>query len=137
MELKDKRIFIVEDNIGNRAIAQMLLEQHGARIQFNRWGEGVAQNLKDFLPVDLIILDLMLPRGITGFDIFGDIREIPEFAGIPIIAVSAADPSTAIPEAQERGFNGFISKPIDFQLFPRQIARIIAGEEIWHTHSQA
>ena len=31
MHLKDKRIFIVEDNLENKAIAQMLLEHAGRR----------------------------------------------------------------------------------------------------------
>jgi hypothetical protein len=39
----------------------------------------------------------------------------------------------AIPEAQQRGFNGFIGKPIELTLFPKQIVTVIGGAEVWYT----
>jgi len=47
------------------------------------------------------------------------------------VAVSAMDPSVAIPQARQKGFSGFIAKPIDNRLFPQQIAQIIEGEQVW------
>jgi DNA-binding NarL/FixJ family response regulator len=84
---------------------------------------------------DLIILDLMLSRGISGFDIFQEIRTMPEYDQVPIIAVSASEPAVAIPKARKLGFSGFISKPVDEELFANQIERVIAGELIWHDGS--
>ena len=130
--LQGKRIFIIEDNLSNRAVAQILLEQHGAVTAIDRWGQEAVQRLQEFTPVDIILMDLMLPGGITGFDVFDEIRRYPEFDQIPVVAVSAADAALAIPEAQKRGFAGFISKPLDFNLFPQQIARMIEGEKIWY-----
>lgn len=130
--LKGKRIFIIEDNIANRAITQMLLEQHGARVAIDRWGMDALEKLKKFAPVDLIILDLMFPGGVSGYDIFEQIRGDESFADVPIVAVSAADPSTAIPETQARGFTGFISKPLEFGLFVQQIVQVLDGEAVWH-----
>ncbi|MCC6974929.1 MAG: response regulator [Anaerolineae bacterium] len=132
MKLKNKRIFMLEDNVANRAITQMLLEQHGAQVAFERWGTDTVKRLHDFMPVDLIILDLMLPNQITGYEVFTKIRQQHEFDGIPIIALSASNPSEAIPLTRQYGFNGFISKPVDYDLFPRQIADILSGETIWH-----
>lgn len=136
MLLKGKRIFIVEDNLENRAIAQMLLEKNGAKTAIERWGTDVTERMQRFMPIDLIILDLMFPGNVTGYDIFEEIRHHAEYKDIPIIAVSAADASIAIPETQRRGFSGFISKPIDFTLFPKQIARVLDGEAIWYTSEQ-
>jgi len=81
--------------------------------------------------VDLIVLDLMLAEGVTGFDLFDQIRGIEKYAAVPIIAVSAMDPSIAIPKLRKQGFSGFIAKPIDNVQFPRQLACIIAGETVW------
>jgi CheY-like chemotaxis protein len=80
---------------------------------------------------DLIILDLMLKDGVSGFDVFQRIREMPQYAQIPIVAVSASDSAVALPRARALGFSGYISKPIDEALFPKQIAQIIAGEQVW------
>lgn len=131
MSLQHKRIFLVEDNIGNLTITKTLLESHGALVATHRSGHDVLPHLRNFLPVDLIILDLMLPSGVTGYDIFSSIRNQPEFGDVPIIAMSVIDRSKVIPEAKRRGFSGYISKPINFAEFPKQIIDIIAGEHIW------
>ncbi|MEO0561956.1 MAG: response regulator [Chloroflexota bacterium] len=131
MNLKNTRIFLVEDNIGNQAITKTLLESHGAIIGIHRTGQNVISHLKSFAPVDLIILDLMLPNGVTGYDIFSDIRSEHEYDDIPIIAMSVIDRSRVVPQAKRRGFSAFISKPIRYHEFPDQIARILDGESIW------
>lgn len=136
MTLKGKHVFIVEDNIENRVVFQMILIKHGAFVEFERWGRDAIRRIKDSFKIDLIILDLMLKQGVSGFDIYDEIRAMPEFADIPIIAVSAMDPSVAMPKARAKGFNGFIAKPVDSHLFPVQIARILEGEQVWHAGEQ-
>ena len=75
MRLKDKRIFIVEDNVENRIIYHMILVREGALFEFERWGNTAVQKLQNFKPVDLIILDLMLSARTTGFTVFDEIRQ--------------------------------------------------------------
>ena len=136
MYLENKRIFVVEDNVGSRTIMELLFEQHGATAIFTQWDSETITRLRDFAPVDLIILDLMLPDGITGYNVFDVLHDLAEFESVPILAVSAAYPATAIPEAQTRGFSGFIGKPIHYNTFPKQVARVIAGEKIWQSDFQ-
>ena len=133
MLLKGKRIFLVEDNLSNKTIMQMLLEQDGAKVSFDRWGAEALEKLLAALPLDAILLDLMLPGQVSGFDIFQKLRRIDSFHGIPIVAVSAADASVVIPRAQELGFSGFISKPIDFVRFTKQVKAIVDGQTLWIT----
>jgi CheY-like chemotaxis protein len=131
--LKDKRIFITEDNVVNRSVMQLILETEGAVIAFERWGTETEKRLRDFAPIDLIILDLMLPGEISGLDVFDNIRAIPEFTAIPIIAVSAKETDIAITETRAKGFNGFIGKPINRFKFAKQIAAVMNGESLWET----
>ena len=131
--LKDKRIFLTEDNVNNRSIMELLLQQQGAKIGFERWGTDTIKKLEQFAPVDIILLDLMFPRGISGFDIFTEIREHKVFNDVPIVAVSASDPFEAIPRAKAIGFAGYIAKPIDFERFPRQLMSILDNEPVWDT----
>lgn len=132
MSLKNKRIFIVEDNWQNRVVYQMVLIRHEALVYFEAWGANTINSLKKTSHVDVIVLDLTLGQGISGFDLFDQIRALPNLASVPIVAVSAMDPAIAIPEARSKGFAGFIAKPIDIHMFPQQIATIIAGEPVWH-----
>lgn len=133
MLLRGKRIFIIEDNIHNRLVYNMALTGQGASIYFDPHGRDPEWRLRAMRDADLIILDLMLWRGQSGFDLFDEIRNQPEIRAIPIIAVSAAEPAVAVPKARQMGFSGFIAKPIDDEHFAEQIARVIAGEEIWYT----
>jgi CheY-like chemotaxis protein len=137
MLLRDKRIFIVEDNLQNRIVFQMALVRHGAYVDFERWGRDALFRLNSMSRVELIILDLMLAEGISGFDIYDQIRAFPKYADVPIIAVSAMEPSVAIPKARAKGFSGFIAKPINVDLFPQHLAQIIAGELVWYTGERA
>ena len=132
MLLYGKLIFIVEDNSQNRVIYQIMMVRNGARVEFDRWGRGTLSRMRSLSKIDVIIMDLMLPNGDSGYAIFEEIRQDPGFDDVPVVAVSAADPSTALPRTQQMGFSGFIGKPINDDLFPSQICRIIQGEKIWY-----
>jgi len=132
MLLKDKRIFIVEDNLQNRIVFQMALAREGASVDFERWGRDALDHLNNTTRVDLILLDLMLAEGISGFEVCAQIRAVPDYANIPIIAVSAMDPAIAIPKVRKQGFAGFIAKPINVSLFPKQLSAILSGEQVWY-----
>jgi CheY-like chemotaxis protein len=132
MYLNGKNVFIVEDNMRNRIIFQVLLSKYGAQVHFERDGHSTLRRLRLAPPVDLILLDLTLNDGISGFDVYDEIHSIQSFDSVPIAAVSAVDPMTGIPQAQGKGFTGFIGKPIDDELFPRQVAKLINREPVWY-----
>jgi CheY-like chemotaxis protein len=131
MLLKDKRIFILEDHAGNLAVMLTLLQREGAITKQDRWGKETISKLQDFAPVDIILLDLMVSETVSGYDVFDDIRSLAEFVQVPIVAVSASEPSVAIPETRKRGFSGFIAKPINIDHFPKQLAQVLEGESLW------
>ncbi|HRE46114.1 MAG TPA: response regulator, partial [Aggregatilineales bacterium] len=74
MLLRDKRIFIVEDNPENRVIAQMLLEASGAQVFVSRSGYDLLYQLENLAPIHLILLDLILPNHTSGYDLYEAIR---------------------------------------------------------------
>jgi two-component system, sensor histidine kinase and response regulator len=129
--LQDKRIFITEDNPMNRTVYTLILRREGATFEFDRWGHETLTRLKGFQP-DLIILDLMLLRNADGFTIFTEIRKDPQYNHTPIVAISASDPSIALPKCREMGFSGFIIKPIAEHLLVKQLRTLIDGEQVWY-----
>lgn len=133
MEARRKRIFVVEDNLENRIITRYALAPLNPSLQFDAFGRDVLRRIHEFAPVDLIILDLMIKGGSSGYSIFRELRSDSQFKAVPIVAVSAADPGEAMRLCREMGFQGFIGKPIDDELFPQQIQQLIDGAEIWHT----
>src|SRR5258708_6173791 len=134
MLLKNRRIFIVEDNAAYVAIASIYLRYEGAVVESERWGLKVPEIILQHLPIDVILMDLMLPRNTSGFEVFDQIRQVPQLAAIPIVAVSAADPEIVMPQARERGFAGFISKPIS-RSFVQHVATVLQGKPVWNPDS--
>lgn len=136
-ELKDRRIVIIEDNVMNMAVYAVALKQSGALAIQDPFNTDTLNLIKRSLPIDVILLDLMLRHHLNGYEIFDQLRADPELTGIPVIAVSAADPAIEMPRAKEMGFAGFISKPIDPFLLVEQIAACIDGQQVWYTHEDS
>ena len=132
IDLRGKRVFVVEDNLENRIITRLALIKTGVMLEFDIWGRETVRHVIRFAPVDLIILDLMMPGGLTGYQLYDAIRAMPELAVVPVAAVSASDAGEAIQRCRARGFAGYIAKPIDDELFPEQIGRLINREQVWH-----
>jgi CheY-like chemotaxis protein len=129
--LQGKRIFIVEDDALNRLVFRLALTKAGATVEFDGGGINTLPLLQFKMPADLILLDLMLPLGQSGYDLFQDIRTLPPYARTPIVAVSATDPTTGAAQARALGFHGFIAKPVDIDLLPRDLAHILQGNTVW------
>jgi two-component system cell cycle response regulator DivK len=132
MLLTGKRLFYIEDDTKNRVIVQTILEYADATFACHAWGAGdLLERMTAFAPIDAVLLDLSLPNGLSGYDVYDTIRSNPQFAHVPIIAVSALDPTVEIPKARAKGFAGFIGKPIHLVHFPEQIASVIGGARVW------
>lgn len=130
-DLEGTQIFIIEDNVVNMAVFATTLKHLGANVAQDAWNSQTIELLKSQMPIDLIIMDLMLRNGVSGYDLFEEIQQDEDLKHIPVVAVSSLDPATEIPKAKEIGMAGFISKPIDFTAFPNQLLRVLAGERVW------
>jgi len=130
MLLKNKRIFIVEDQVTYMAIAATYLRFEGAEVESEPDWKNAVQAMLKSLPIDLILMDLVLSTNTSGFDLFDQIRQVPELAHIPIVAISSTDPEVAIPQVQAKGFSGFISKPISPTIV-NSVAAVLDGQSVW------
>ena len=65
---------------------------------------------------DLIILDLGLPGG-DGFGVLDRLKEMPETAGIPVIVLSAREPTGNKRRALESNAAAYFQKPPDNRMF--------------------
>ena len=61
---------------------------------------------------DIILTDLFM--GVkTGFSMVQELREMPTFANLPIIAISASSFEVVEQKSRESGCDAFLQKPID------------------------
>src|SRR5687767_8875601 len=96
--LEAKRVFVVEDDPINMAVIATTLKSAGAIVIQDPWNTESINRLRDVLPVDVILLDLMLRYGKSGYDTFQSLQTNPDLANIPVIIVSASDPGLEMPK---------------------------------------
>ncbi len=124
-------VLIVEDNFNNFLLMTRLLAFLGVKkCEWKASGWQVLEFAETLGEIDLVLMDLMLPDA-DGFKSLASLRSHPQFAQVPIIAVTANISRQYVARAREAGFNGFIGKPLDPDRFPTQIRRVFQGEEVW------
>lgn len=134
IDLSKLNALVVEDDAGGMAIIGVMMRHLSITCIINTTGEGViamANAMKP--PPDIIFLDINLPR-MTGYDILKAIREHDQLKDLTVVAVTAQDADTEIPKAKAAGFDAYIGKPISRMRFPRQLRRILKGEDVWETY---
>lgn len=121
--MSQETILYVEDNPGNRILIQRVLMAEGYNIVFAENGtEAIEYITKNNF--DMILMDINLPD-IDGYTLTGKIRQYPNFADIPILALTANVMKGDKEKSLEAGCNGYIQKPIDIDLLPGQIKQYL------------
>ncbi|MBN1657773.1 MAG: response regulator [Anaerolineae bacterium] len=130
--LGDITVLIVEDNVRNYALLARLLSFMGVKqTEWRRSGWQVIEFAQETMSqVDLILLDIHLPEE-DGYQVLGQLRQDERFANTRIVAVTADISAANLNRAQGAGFDGFLAKPLNVDLFPDHIRRILDGEPVW------
>jgi len=118
------RILVVEDNIDNLLTARVLLSDQFEVIEATDGSMGIAKAIEH--QPDLILMDIQLPE-IDGIEAFHQIRKNTRLQNIPIIALTASAMTTERETILAHGFDGYISKPIDEQVFLKTIKQVLFG----------
>ena len=119
-------ILVVEDNPDNLLTIRAVLEDC-CRVVSAENGIEALEQARRHLP-DLIFMDLHLPV-MDGFAALAAIREDAALRSIPVIALTAKAAAGDREDILARGFNGYISKPIDETLFIKTLDEILYGSE--------
>ena len=116
-----KRILVVEDQEDLRAILRDFLSASGYTvIEAVDGAESVAKAALEC--PDLVLMDIQLPA-LDGYDATRQIKVLPGFAAIPIIAVSSFAMKGDEEKARAAGCDDYVTKPYS----PVQPLRIIRG----------
>ncbi len=117
------RILIIEDNPANMELMVYLLEAFGhTPLQAYDGEQGVALALRE-MP-SLIVCDVHLPK-LDGYGVVSFLKNDAALCTIPIIAVTALAMVGDREKLMSSGFDGYIGKPIEPELFVSQIEEFL------------
>jgi HAMP domain-containing protein/signal transduction histidine kinase/CheY-like chemotaxis protein len=107
-----KRILIVDDDVRNVFALTSALEQHNIDVVYAGSGEEGIQMLQQDQGINLVLMDVMMP-GMDGYTAMREIRKVPAFRSLPVIALTAK----AMPGDRENslsaGASDYVTKPVD------------------------
>ena len=107
---------------------RQILQSLGARVLLAIHGEEALKLLaKD--PPDLILCDLIMPV-MDGFAFLKRLRRLPAVARTPVVAVTALGASGDLQETWEAGFDGHLTKPIDYDTVTSTLERVLSASRL-------
>ncbi|MBN2117626.1 MAG: response regulator [Anaerolineales bacterium] len=116
-------ILYIEDNPDNRLLVKrILLAEDYMLLEAGDAGEAL-DVLKRTRP-DLILMDINMPDT-DGYSLTTQIKAMPGFERVPILALTANVMRGDKEKTLEAGCDGYIQKPIDIDLLAREIEKYI------------
>lgn len=114
------RILVIEDDPEIRHLLSVVLDGGGREIVVAEDG-AAAQEVLRGEPVDLVLLDLILPD-LDGRTLLTRLREDPATATVPVVVISARTDVDIREDCYGLGADAYIEKPFDPDTLEREIA---------------
>ncbi|MGL5396263.1 MAG: response regulator, partial [Shewanella sp.] len=125
LPLKGKRILLVEDNEMNLEVATEFLEQVGIILSIATNGQIALDKLAQ-QSFDLVLMDCQMPV-MDGYQATKAIRERPELAQLPVIAMTANAMAGDKEMCLRAGMNDHIAKPIEVNLLYQTLLKYLGA----------
>ncbi|MFD7107508.1 HAMP domain-containing protein [Streptomyces celluloflavus] len=107
-----EKVLIVDDDIRNVFALTSVLEQHGLSVLYAENGREGIEVLEQHDDVVLVLMDIMMPE-MDGYATTAAIRRMPQFAGLPIIALTAKAMKGDREKSIDSGASDYVTKPVD------------------------
>ncbi|WP_072488376.1 HAMP domain-containing protein [Streptomyces atratus] len=109
---RGEKVLIVDDDIRNVFALTSVLEQHGLSVLYAENGRVGIEVLEQHDDVTVVLMDIMMPE-MDGYATTAAIRRMPQFAGLPIVALTAKAMKGDREKALESGASDYVTKPVD------------------------
>ena len=121
-EIAERHILVADDEAHIGRIIKIKMEQGPFSVTLAFDGQEALDVLEEAEKVDLVVLDLMMPR-LSGLDVLDRIRSTDKWRDIPCIILTAAGQEEYEHDARESGATEFLTKPFS----PKKLYALIAN----------
>lgn len=123
-------VLIAEDDTNTRKLMSAVLRQSGYEV-ITACDGAEAMELLETLQIDLIVLDIMMPR-MDGYQLTQKVRE--SGSTVPILMVTAKEASQDIITGFRAGTDDYMVKPVDEEEMLLRIAALLRRAQISNEH---
>ncbi|MDA0365165.1 MAG: response regulator [Chloroflexi bacterium] len=103
-------ILVAEDEESVRSMIALVLRSRGYRTILCADGREAVSQLEAGVHVDAVLMDIRMPR-LGGIELVTFIRQQPELASLPVVAMSAYNDQRQEREVLSAGADAFLAKP--------------------------
>lgn len=128
MEPAQACVLVVDDNEANRDLLRRRLARQGYSVTVAENGYR-ALELIESEPVDLVLLDIMMPR-MNGYQVLEQIKSNPDLRHIPVLVISALDDLDSVVKCIELGAEDYLSKPFNPILLKARISACLEKKRL-------
>jgi len=122
--IRGARILLVEDDEINQRVVAEFLKLTGLAVSIAGNGADALATLQQ-TRFDAVLMDVNMPE-MDGFEVCRRIRSQPQYAALPIIALSAGASESERAHCIDQGMNDFAAKPVDPNQLIHTLTRWVA-----------
>src|SRR5512135_1375507 len=129
------KFFIVDDDPDTLALVSRLLTDAGHEVIVRSSSTVALRDIPEAMP-DCVITDVMMPV-MDGLELMRELRAKPALAGLKVLILSAKSYDFDRRRAKELGADGYITKPINREIFLQQVFEIVSERvslQYWGVH---
>ncbi|MFH9085805.1 HAMP domain-containing protein [Streptomyces sp. NPDC017673] len=109
---RGRTVLVVDDDARNLFALSGILELHGFRVLHAENGRKGIETLLHNPDVELVLMDVMMPE-MDGYTATAEIRKMPQYADLPVIAVTAKAMQGDREKSLASGASDYVTKPVD------------------------
>jgi CheY-like chemotaxis protein len=126
--LAGRKVVVIDDDIRNIFSLTSALEEHGVELRYAETGRSGIEILQRLPDADAVLVDIMMP-GMDGYETIKEVRALPAFGELPIIAVTAKAMKGDRRKCIEAGASDYLAKPVD-------IDQLVSVLRVWFQRTQ-
>ncbi|MCK5525038.1 MAG: PAS domain S-box protein [Thiomargarita sp.] len=117
------QVLVVDDIESNRHLIEEYLSQVNLEVLSVENGQNALLFAEEYHPA-LILMDIKMPE-MDGYEATKRLKDNPNTADIPVIALTASVALHEKTKIEARGFDGFLSKPVNISVLLNELSRYL------------